>query len=194
MGIVSTIPEKCKRCYTCEQLQQSHKELSEAQQRLVHTEKLASMGQIFAGVAHEINNPLGTILLHVTCEMEDEFPPMMIDGEQIQQMLVNLIDNGIDAITSNNGVVNIKVRLNTRKDSVKIEVKDNGYGIPPENLSKLFTPFFTTKEMGKGTGLGLAIAYGIVKMHSGDISVESKEGQGTTFFIRLPVGSEEIKN
>jgi two-component system NtrC family sensor kinase len=108
-------------------------------------------------------------------------------------MLVNLIDNGIDAITEN-GEVNIRVHLNKQGDSVEIEVKDTGCGVSQENLSKLFTPFFTTKEMGKGTGLGLAIAYGIVKMHSGDITVESNEGKGTTFFIRLPIGSKEIKH
>ena len=247
---------------TCEQLQQSHKELSSAQQRLVQTERLASMGQISAGVAHEINNPLGTILIYshmllkqlkdndprredfqmiageatrcknivrglldfarqsrisksptdltnlidevlsvmtsraeaagvrLTCEAQDAFPTMLIDGDQIKQMFVNLVNNGIDAIT-NTGEVNIRVHLNNQGDSVEIEVKDNGCGIPHENLSKLFTPFFTTKEMGKGTGLGLAIAYGIVKMHSGNISVESEEGKGTTFFICLPVGSIE---
>jgi len=247
---------------TCEQLQQSHKELSSTQQRLVQTEKLASMGQISAGVAHEINNPLGTILIYshlllkqlkdddprredfqmiaseatrcknivrglldfarqsriskvptnlttliddvltiidpkakeegvrVTCEMQDEFPMMTIDEDQVKQMLVNLVNNGIDAIT-NIGEINIRAHLNKQKDSVEIEVRDNGCGIPQENLSKLFTPFFTTKEMGKGTGLGLAIAYGIVKMHSGDISVKSKEGKGTTFFICLPVGNEK---
>jgi signal transduction histidine kinase len=243
---------------TCDQLQQSHKELSSAQQRLVQSEKLASMGQISAGVAHEINNPLGTILLYshmilrdlkqndprredfqmiaseatrcknivrglldfarqsrvskiptnlttllqevlaitapkakdvgvqVAYELQEEFPLMMIDGDQIKQMLVNLVNNGIDAITGT-GEVHITARLNTRKDSVELEVRDNGSGIPKENLSKLFTPFFTTKEMGKGTGLGLAIAYGVVKMHSGDISVESEEGTGTTFFISFPL-------
>jgi signal transduction histidine kinase len=73
---------------------------------------------------------------------------------------------------------------------VDIKIKDTGGGIAKENLSKLFTPFFTTKALGKGTGLGLAIAYGIVKMHSGDISVESEVGKGTTFSISLPVGGE----
>jgi two-component system, NtrC family, sensor kinase len=71
---------------------------------------------------------------------------------------------------------------------VEIEVSDNGCGITKENIGKLFTPFFTTKESTKGTGLGLAICYGIVKMHSGNIAVDSAVGKGTTFTITLPVG------
>jgi signal transduction histidine kinase len=246
---------------TCQQLQESHKELFSAQQRLVQTEKLASMGQISAGVAHEINNPLGTILLYshmllkqlneederredfemianeanrcktivrglldfarqsrisktptnltalvqeamtltshraqeaevkVSSTIQEELPVMMIDSDQIKQMLINLINNGIDAINGSPvpREVALKVGLNARQTAVQIEVSDTGCGIPLENQSKLFTPFFTTKEMGKGTGLGLAITYGVVKMHSGDISVESEEGKGTTFFVSIPL-------
>jgi len=74
---------------------------------------------------------------------------------------------------------------------VEIRVSDNGCGIPEEHLPRVFTPFFTTKEMGHGTGLGLAICYGVVKMHSGDITVESQVGKGSTFTVTLPVGSPE---
>jgi signal transduction histidine kinase len=70
---------------------------------------------------------------------------------------------------------------------VEIKVSDTGCGIPEENLSKLFTPFFTTKALGKGTGLGLSIVYGIIKMHRGQITVQSQIGQGTTFTVTLPV-------
>jgi signal transduction histidine kinase len=68
---------------------------------------------------------------------------------------------------------------------ITAEIQDTGIGIPPENMTKLFTPFFTTKPIGKGTGLGLAIIYGIVKMHQGQISVQSEVGRGTTFVISL---------
>jgi signal transduction histidine kinase len=251
---------------TCQQLQESHEELFSAQQRLVQTEKLASMGQISAGVAHEINNPLGTILLYshmllkqlseeddrredfemianeatrcktivrglldfarqsrisktptdltalvqeammltahraqeaqvtVSSTIPEDLPIMMIDGDQIKQMLINLINNGIDAINGSPGPreVTLKVGLNTRKTAFTLEVSDTGCGISQENQSKLFTPFFTTKEMGKGTGLGLAITYGVVKMHSGDISVESEEGHGATFFISIPLETVDV--
>jgi signal transduction histidine kinase len=254
---------------TCARLAQSHEQLASAQERLVHTEKLASMGQLSAGVAHEINNPLGTILIYshmllkglkqqdpnrtdlemivgeatrcrnivrslldfarqsrvsktptdvakliagvvavaepkaaptnvrVTCDIPPNLPTMMLDETQVTQALVNLVDNGIDAI-SGGGHVNISARLDEKGRHVEIKVTDTGRGMPRESLSKLFTPFFTTKEMGKGTGLGLAIVYGVVKMHSGDISVESEEGKGSAFTIRLPLipaeGAESVGN
>jgi signal transduction histidine kinase len=71
--------------------------------------------------------------------------------------------------------------------SVEIKVTDTGAGIPPENLSKLFTPFFTTKPAGKGTGLGLSIVYGIIKLHHGQITIQSQVHQGTTVTITLPL-------
>jgi len=128
--------------------------------------------------------------IHLASEVEDGLPEMMIDGTQVKQMFVNLVQNGIDA-TAAGGEVKISARVSERGDAVDIEVSDNGCGIPEENLGELFTPFFTTKEVGKGTGLGLAIAYGIVKMHSGDISAKSEEGEGSTFCVRLPVRQEE---
>ena len=83
-----------------------------------------------------------------------------------------------------------KVMVRTLKEPagmVTIEIADDGTGIPPEDLKKLFTPFFTTKPIGKGTGLGLPIVYGIVKMHRGQIVVRSEVNQGTTFVIQLPI-------
>lgn len=247
---------------TCRELQESHTELEHTHQRLVQTERLASMGQLSAGVAHEINNPLGTVLIyshmllrqlqetdpnradlemivneatrckkivrglldfarqsrvskaptdiaaiiedvitvmepraetaHVTLksEIEPGLPTMMVDGDQVKQMVVNLVRNGIEAVKTPGGEVAVRARLQRNDGHVILEVADTGEGIPEDNLSKLFTPFFTTKEMGKGTGLGLAICYGIVKMHSGDISAQSEVGKGTTFTVSLPVGRE----
>jgi signal transduction histidine kinase len=81
------------------------------------------------------------------------------------------------------------VWVNTRKvgDKVLISVRDNGPGIPQRILEKIFQPFFTTKPTGQGTGLGLSLAYDIIKAHGGEIKVETKEGEGSEFFIRLPI-------
>ncbi|RCK79578.1 MAG: [FeFe] hydrogenase large subunit, fused to signal transduction histidine kinase [Candidatus Ozemobacter sibiricus] len=275
---------------SCTELQRSHEELKKAQDELVHSEKLASLGQLSAGVAHELNNPLGGILLfsnilldrlkkerakaagqgpatagpeagpagsngtgsngaggndpgipeeldvivkeatrcrnivrglldfarqsklqrtHVDLvallreiialsmrtapagikaqeDFPPDLPPCLLDPVQIRQALTNLINNAIEAMP-NGGVLTVAVRPLPERQQVEVTIADTGVGIPEENLSKLFTPFYTTKGIGKGTGLGLAITYGIVKMHRGTITVQSKPGEGTRFTIVLPV-------
>ena len=129
--------------------------------------------------------------VRLSCAVPDGLPTMLIDSVQIKQLLVNLVQNGVDAIR---GPGEIAIEAAPRDgNAVTITVRDTGRGIAPEHLSKIFEPFFTTKEMGKGTGLGLAIAYGVVKMHSGDITVESEPGKGTTFRVTLPIGSQEAQ-
>jgi two-component system NtrC family sensor kinase len=232
-------------------------ELQATHDQLVHSEKLASLGQLAAGVAHELNNPLATVLLYADIlfresmhgdplradlemivaetkrckaivgslldfarqnqveaqptdvnvligalveverkreraiaiellpDLDSALPTIQADPAQLQEVLVNLISNGVEAMPDGG-----RLTLRTRRGPagmITIEIGDTGTGIPAEYLGKLFTPFFTTKPVGKGTGLGLAIAYGIVKMHRGQINVRSQIGQGTTFTIQLPV-------
>jgi two-component system NtrC family sensor kinase len=231
--------------------------LHNTQQELLHKEKLASMGQLAAGVAHEINNPLGTILLFAEAMVKDmpkddlrrddlrmivnettrcknivadllnfarqqevlaqetdvhkllervieevccqpsfegleivrkfspDLPTIQADADQLKQVFINLLNNAAEAIEGGGTIT-----LSTRSVDgywVEIQVDDTGYGIPEEHLGKLFTPFFTTKPPGKGTGLGLSIVYGIVKMHRGQITVQSQVGRGTRFTVTLPV-------
>ncbi len=249
---------------TLKELRTSHQELASAQSRLIQTERLASMGQISAGVAHEINNPLSTILLyshmllkhrkqedaeseevqmilseatrcrnimrglldfarqsrvakeqtdlealiaeviynmqlkaensHVTLESEIQpgLPAVKVDADQVRQMLANLIQNGIDAIEEQGKVI-IAASKPEDQELLEIVVRDTGRGIPEEVLSEIFTPFYTTKQLGKGTGMGLSIVYGVVKMHSGEISVDSEVGKGATFTIRLPLKDARTK-
>ena len=113
---------------------------------------------------------------------------MNLDYDQMTQVFANLLKNAIDAMP---GQGEIDFDLVDNHDQMIVSITDNGTGIPPENMDKLFTPFFTTKGPGKGTGLGLPIIYGIVKMHKGDINVKSnadpaKGPTGTTFTITIP--------
>ncbi|MCF7855260.1 MAG: ATPase, partial [Candidatus Pacebacteria bacterium] len=100
----------------------------------------------------------------------------------------NLVSNALDAMPEGG---TLRVTTGGNEEQVTLTVEDSGTGIPEDNLNKVFEPFFTSKQMGKGTGLGLAVTYGIVKMHRGDISVESNTNpangpRGTTFTVKLP--------
>ena len=112
------------------------------------------------------------------------------DLAQLQQVLINLFNNAIDAIVEKHGNIGGKIFIETRPDlngTVTIRIQDNGNGIKPENMKKIFSPFFTTKPVGRGTGLGLAVCYGIINNMNGTMAVDSTCGSGTTFTIRLPV-------
>ena len=229
------------------------------QQQLVQNEKLALMGQLAAGVAHEINNPLGTILLFadvmhkeasetdplrddlkmiigeatrcksivadllnfarqnklaaeevnirdlldkvlesvqhqpsfrgvdIRRRIDPDMPTFEADPVQLQQVFTNLLSNAAESIEES-GAITLAAH-GVEGQQMEITISDTGCGIPEENLGRLFTPFFTTKADKKGTGLGLSIVYGIVKMHRGQISVESQVGQGTAFIVSLPLRS-----
>lgn len=236
----------------------SNEQLANTQEALMQSEKLASMGQLAAGIAHEVNNPLGVVLMYShllldECKQNENLrgdlkmiveqadrckkivsgllhfarqnkvilqpvnvrelvdrslkavnvpdnidlcvendlsePTAELDCDQIIQVMTNLLSNAVAAM-ENGGKLTIRLEAGDN-DQVRLIVRDTGVGISHENLSKIFDPFFTTKQIGKGTGLGLAVTYGIIKMHRGDISVDSnadpKQGQtGTTFAIALP--------
>lgn len=254
--------------YTIEKLHRSVNDLALTNEKLVsmkqalkQSEKLAHMGQLSAGIAHELNNPLGVVIMYSNilleeCDNEDpvredlklivdqagrckkivagllnfarknqvnyqlvnirEFtshsiegvvmpagisvriddqmtnPEAMIDSEQMMQVLTNLIKNAVDAMPGGGSITLI---LEDTLGEVSVTVKDTGTGIKEEDRVKIFEPFFTTKGIGHGTGLGLATAYGVVKMHKGQISVDSNIDPtagptGTSFKIVLPRGKD----
>ena len=118
--------------------------------------------------------------------ISSEIPKVTGDFNQLQQCVINLIFNAIDAMP-NGGVIGIDTSFNSRKGLVEIKVSDTGCGIAKEDLQYIFDPFFTTKTEGKGLGLGLSTVYGIIDRHKGTITAESEPGKGTVFTIKLPV-------
>jgi signal transduction histidine kinase/iron only hydrogenase large subunit-like protein len=242
---------------TVRQLSESNKQLESTQEQLMHSERLASMGQLAAGVAHELNNPLGVVLLYahllreeagedsgirkeltlisdqatrckrivsdlldfarenklllepirieelikrslaglplpanVTIEVQlgHSHPECECDPAQMIQVLTNLYSNAFAAMPDGG---KLTISTEEKDDRLILVVEDTGTGIPAENLKHIFQPFFTTKQIGKGTGLGLAVVYGIVKMHRGDITLESNADSAkgptwTRFKVSIP--------
>lgn len=235
--------------------------LQSAQAQLIQSEKLATVGQLTAGIVHDVKNPLA-VIKGIAEELAEEFgldpttrdqlktiresaakastivtdllkfarqstpemerhdlketiessvrlteylarksnvqvkldlprTPVMVtyDAQQIEQVLMNLISNAIQAIKKGGTV---RINLSEASGAVAIAVQDNGIGIPEKNLQRIFDPFFTTKPEGEGTGLGLSVSFGIITRHRGRIEVDSKPGLGTTFTILLPIDQEEV--
>lgn len=240
-------------------------QLKIAHQKLLQSDRLASLGQLSASVAHEINNPVSGVLnlamlmqrimkadgvprerveefrkylfqvvnetarvgrivqdllafsrrskpfrskidfnamirstlnlvdhklkllgISVELHLQDDLPTVHCDGSQMQQVVINLVMNGAEAAQVNpNGTLIVSTAANN--NHLVFSVADNGDGIPEENLSKIFSPFFTTKGEGKGVGLGLAVVFGIIEGHKGDIDVKSEKAKGTTFVVTLPI-------
>ncbi len=124
-------------------------------------------------------------LIEVAREYGDGLPAAFGNAGQLQQVFTNLILNARDAIPDG-GRVTLRTSAESDGEAVAVEVEDTGIGIAPENVARIYDPFFTTKGVGRGTGLGLAVSYGIVQEHSGHISVESAPGRGTKFRITVP--------
>ena len=129
--------------------------------------------------------------IDVIKNLNDNLPYIYADSNQLEQVLLNLITNARDAIEEKgSGVIEFKTELSDDSKSVIVKISDTGAGISKANIENIFNPFFTTKDVGKGTGLGLSISYGIIRSHHGTIAVTSKEGEGTTFTIKLPACEE----
>ena len=137
-----------------------------------------------------VDNQLRVQNIQLTKTLAKDLPPFPADANQLQQVVLNLLVNAADAFELGDRHVFVATDLKNveGRQSVEIKVADNGTGIPEKNLGHIFEPFFTTKE-NRGTGLGLAVCWGIVAEHGGTIQVDSKVGRGTTFTVRLPLGS-----
>ena len=131
--------------------------------------------------------PQAEQVVRVETVLDEPLPPIMGNFTQLQQVVINLLSNALDA-TPPGGTIAVSTRSQGEPPStVALEVTDTGTGISAEHLSKVFDPFFTTKPPGKGTGLGLSVCLGIVQDHQGTITVDSQDGRGCTFTVILPV-------
>jgi two-component system, NtrC family, sensor kinase len=124
--------------------------------------------------------------IRIVKEFESDLPHFSSDSSQIQQVILNIIDNAIDAI-GKGGTITARTRYDAVKQEVVLSIQDNGIGISEEQLNKIFDPFFTTKKVGEGTGLGLAISFSIMEKLGGRIEAESEVGQGSRFTLFFPV-------
>ena len=130
--------------------------------------------------------------ISIVLDLDSDLPPIMADPNQLQQVFFNLLNNAVYALKGKQGGT-IRIGTSHVDGYVAVSLGDNGCGIPPDEIEKVFMPFYTTKPTGQGTGLGLASAYGIIDGLGGEISLTSEQGAGTVFTVRLPVGSRENK-
>ncbi|MDO8577701.1 MAG: ATP-binding protein [Dehalococcoidales bacterium] len=240
-----------------QQLYQDITEVKNLQQQLIMQDRLVSIGQLVSGVAHELNNPLTSVIgfselllqrqlpddiradlkivneeakrtstivknllmfarqqpqdkypiqinepiqsvlllrnheqsvnsIGVNTSFTPDLPLVMANGSQLQQVFFNLVTNAEFAMTEAHNRGTITITTERAGDFVRVSIADDGPGIAPENMKRLFSPFFTTKDLGKGTGLGLSICQGIIAEHGGKIWAESEPGRGATFKVELP--------
>ncbi len=134
-------------------------------------------------VTYQINKST----LNFSTELGRKLPRINGNAQQLEQVLVNLVQNACDALTDRQQGIRIKTVYEAAKRRVKIEVQDEGEGIPHDKIAKITEPFFTTKKPGQGTGLGLSVSLNIIREHKGSLSFSSEPGRGTTATIHLPV-------
>jgi two-component system NtrC family sensor kinase len=128
--------------------------------------------------------------IEIRRDLQSDLPVIASDQSQLQQVLLNLLNNAIDAI-GKDGFIDLATVSDNR--TIEISIRDSGSGIPEALQRRIFDPFFTTKGPGRGTGLGLSISYGIIEKMGGSLTFSSRENEGTTFVIRLPIKLPEKK-
>lgn len=138
--------------------------------------------QVIGIIKYSIPRDMG---ISIETDLEDDLPEALINEDELQQVIINLIHNSIQAV-ENSGVVSVKTSASRSDHMITIMVQDNGRGIQKEHIPHIFDPFFTTKRNGQGTGLGLSVVYGIVRKQGGHINVESTTGEGTKITLDFP--------
>jgi len=149
-----------------------------------------NLNQVIDRSLRLVQHQLDLASIHVQLQLDPDLPPVLCDPAQIEQVLLALIVNALDALPQD-GNLWLTTGFQREPNTVRIVVRDNGFGIPAEILPRIFEPFLTTKEAGHGVGLGLAISQSILERHSGSIEVQSEPGCGTTFTVTLPWDTQE---
>lgn len=165
--------------------------------------KFTDLNQVVDNTVRMVKQPATLENIDLVVELDDKLPPIWIDANLIEQVILNILVNAQHSI-ENGGRISVRTRIVNPQTTAagdamlvpmaEIEIADSGCGISEKNLQRIFDPFFTTKEVGKGTGLGLSVSHGIVKAHGGSIEVESKVGSGSTFRVFLPLRPVEHEN
>lgn len=154
--------------------------------RKMSTEKeLVQINELIEETISFVCREAGYNNISIVKNLAENLPATMTDGSQLQQVLLNLINNGIDAV-GQGGAIEIRTEVSA-ENKLLLEFADNGPGIRPENIKQIFDPFFTTKDPGKGTGLGLYISYDIIQKLGGSMTVANRESGGAVFTVELPV-------
>jgi signal transduction histidine kinase len=145
----------------------------------------ASIEEIVHKTARLVRNEMRLSQISFSVEARDQLPPLQVDKGGLQQVLLNLFLNSMQAMPDG-GEINVVIRLTEAKNEGRIDVIDTGKGIAKKDLGRIFDPFYTTKKDGEGTGLGLSVSHSIIKKHGGRMEVKSTVGEGTVFSIFLP--------
>lgn len=154
------------------------------------TQELTDINKVVLDACAIVDHQLGIHQVKLERYLGENLPNIMGNGNQLQQVLMNLLINAQQAMGGAPGTVRLRTAL-LQDGRIQVRVTDSGPGIPPEIQAKIFEPFFTTKPAGQGTGLGLSVSFGIIRDHQGEIRVESEVGKGTTFIITLPGAQEQ---
>jgi two-component system NtrC family sensor kinase len=152
----------------------------------------ANLNEVIDRSLRLVQHQLDLAGIQVQPRLDPDLPPVVCDAAQIEQVLLALIMNALDALPQG-GNLWLTTSFGHEPNRVRIVVRDDGSGIPPEILPRIFEPFLTTKETGRGVGLGLAISHSILERHNGNIEVQSEPGRGTTFTVTLPWDADSEK-
>lgn len=186
LGVLQTIFENVKRCRII-----THRLLGFSRRTEI-SQDVINLNDTVREIMEFLEKEIWFRNIHLRMNLNEDIPKIVIDKGQLQQVLLNIVNNAIDAVEKE-GIIEVLTDFNANdKNTVHVSVKDNGIGIPQDILQHIFEPFFTTKEKGKGTGLGLSISYGIMQKLGGTILAQSEVNKGTTFTIEIPLKAATV--